>query len=71
MDVPASCDLRVSTFCRRLLNGIIDFVDTVDKKDELVQVCKFSNSTFGVAKVEKFEIRNPKSETNSNFQMFK
>ncbi len=25
------------------LNGIIDYVDTVDKKGELVQVCKFSN----------------------------
>jgi len=30
-----------------------------------------SNSTFGVPKVEKFEIRISKSETNPNFQMFK
>ena len=28
-------------------------------------------STFGVPKVEKFEIRISKSETNSNFLMFK
>ena len=30
-----------------------------------------NNSTFGVPKVEKSEIRISKSETNSNFLMFK
>ena len=32
---------------------------------------KIDNSTFEVPKVEKFEIRVSKSETNPNFQMFK
>ena len=41
------------------------------QSDLAQETLKDPYSTFGVPKVEKFEIRNPKSETNSNFQMFK
>jgi serine/threonine protein kinase len=41
---------------------------TIPDKKEVIN--KY-NSTFGVPKVEKFEIRISKSETNSNFLMFK
>jgi hypothetical protein len=34
-------------------------------------ITNYFNSTFGVPKVEKSEIRISKSETNSNFLMFK